>query len=90
MDILSLEGSDFLKGIAWRNCLAETLLNPRLQFLKPLVWNMYIVTEGHAKIEFVICGMKTITKSLEFNEKTCSLNKEAGAGFFFERGNVLY
>jgi hypothetical protein len=51
---------------------------------------MYIVTEGHAKIEFVICGMKTITKSLEVNEKPCSLNKEAGAGFFFERGNVLY
>ena len=42
---------------------------------------MYIVTEGHAKIEFVICGMKTITKSLEVNEKPCSLNKEAGAGF---------
>ena len=45
---------------------------------------MYIVTEGHAKIEFVICGMKTITKSLEVNEKPCSLNKEAGAGFFLK------
>ena len=43
-DSLSIEGSDFPEGIAWRNCLAVNansfLLKSRLWFLKPKVCNM--------------------------------------------------